>query len=368
MTEAFRAARILTMNPDCPEISDGGILVREGRILAIGTWREVAPDGVHRDLGAVTVVPGLINAHAHLELSHLAGRVPPGLGFAVWADTLFAAMRESRVTEADLELAVAAARARGTCHVADVVGREFFMVRRVLERQGVGGFLFHELSGGGREFRPGSLPGDWSPGVHSLYSTEQGLAQTIKQWCVSRDLPFSLHLAEAPGENELFRTGRGDFADFLRARRILPKGFAPPGLSAVRFAHELGLLDGRTLAVHCVQLDESDVDILAASGASVCLCPRSNRWIGVGDAPVAALHASQVPLCLGTDSLASVPDLDLWQELHVVRALLPASVSLTDLLALVTRNPARLLGVDAEIGSLDAGKRALWTVLPEDME
>jgi len=368
MTEAFRAARILTMNPDCPEISDGGILVREGRILAIGTWREVAADGVHRDLGAVTVVPGLINAHVHLELSHLAGRVPAGLDFAVWADTLFAAMRESRVTEADLEMAVAEARASGTCHVADVVGREFGMVRRVLERQGLGGFLFHEFSGRGREFHPGSLPGDWSPGVHSLYSTEQGLARTIKQWCVSRELPFSLHLAEAPGENELFRTGSGEFADFLRARRILPKGFVPPGLSAVGFAHELGLLDGRTLAVHCVQINENDVEILATSGVCVCLCPRSNRWIGVGDAPVAALHASKVPLCLGTDSLASVPDLDLWQELRAVRALLPAAVPLADLLALATRNPARLLGIDAEIGSLEVGKRAVWTVLPEDMD
>jgi len=367
MNEAFRAARILTMNPDCPEISDGGILVRGGRILAVGAWREVAGDGVPRDLGAVTLVPGLINAHAHLELSHLAGRVPAGLGFAGWADALFAAMRESRVTESVLKRAVNEARAGGTCHVADVVGREFDMVRRVLDRQGVGGFLFKEFSGRDREFSPKALPGDWSPGVHSLYSTDQGLARSIKQWCVSRALPFCLHLAEAPGENELFRSGSGELADFLRARRILPRGFAAPGLSSVGFARALDLLDERTLAVHCVQLDESDVQILAASGAGVCLCPRSNRWIGVGDAPVAALHAAKVPLCLGTDSLASVPDLDLWQELRAVRALLPASVSLSDLLALATRNPARLLGIDADLGSLEVGKRAAWAVLPEDM-
>lgn len=368
MNEAFRAARILTMNPDCPEILDGGILVREGRILALGAWREVAGDGVPRDLGAVTLVPCLINAHAHLELSHLAGRVPAGLGFAGWADALFAAMRESRVTEAALKRAVDEARAGGTCHLADVVGREFDMVRRVLDSQGLDGFLFQEFSGRGREFKPKDLPGAWSPGVHSLYSTDQGLARSIKQWCESRALPFCLHLAEAPGENELFKSGSGEFADFLRARRILPRGFAAPGVSAVGFARELGLLDELTLAVHCVQIDEHDVQILAASGASVCLCPRSNRWIGVGDAPVAALHAAKVPLCLGTDSLASVPDLDLWQELRVVRTLLPASASLSDLLALATRNPARLLGIDADLGSLDVGKRAAWAVLPDDMK
>jgi cytosine/adenosine deaminase-related metal-dependent hydrolase len=368
MTEAFRAERILTMNPQCPEIRDGGILVQEGRILAVGAWNEVGGNGVGRDLGSVTIVPGLINAHVHLELSHLAGRMPRGLGFGAWADGLFAAMRESRVTEAAMERAAGEARASGTCYLADVLGREFDMVRRVLERQGLGGFLFNEFSGRGREFCPRSMPGGWSPSVHALYSTEHTLARTIKEWSSSRGLPFSLHLAEAPGENELFQSGSGEFADFLRTRRILPRGFAAPGLSAVSFARELGLLDERTLAVHCVQVDENDVEILAASGACVCLCPRSNSWIGVGDAPVAALFASGVPLCLGTDSLASVPSLDLWQELRAVRVLMPPQASLFDLLALVTRNPARVLGIEADYGSLAVGKRAVWAVLPDDMQ
>lgn len=368
MTEAIRAARILTMNPQCPEIRDGGILVREGRILAVGDWREVAGDGACRDLGPVTIVPGLINAHVHLELSHLAGRVPGGRGFEAWANGLFAVMRESRVTEAAIKRAVAEARASGTCYMADVVGREFDMVRRVLESQGVGGFLFNEFSGRAREFCPGSLPGDWSPGVHALYSTDHTLARSIKEWCSFRGLPFSLHLAEVPGENELFQSGGGEFADFLRTRRILPKGFAAPGLSAARFARELGLLDEHTLAVHCVHLDENDVEIVAASGARVCLCPRSNRQIGVGDAPVVALCAAGVPLCLGTDSLASVPSLDLWQELRAVRALMPSTASLFDLLELVTRNPARALGIDADYGSLVVGKCAVWAVLPDDMQ
>ena len=82
---------------------------------------------------------------------------------------------------------------------------------------------------------------------------------------------------------------------------------------------------------------------------------------------MAVLHAAKVPLCLGTDSLASVPDLDLWQELRAVRALLPASVCMSDLLALATRNPARLLGIDADFGSLEVGKRAAWAILPDDM-
>lgn len=366
MTEAYRAARILTMNPGCPEIVDGCILVDGGRIVAVAPWKEAS--GPCRNLGDVTLVPGLINAHAHLELSHLAGRLSAGQGFEAWADGLFAALRAQRVCRADVEGAAAAARNSGTCFIADVVGREAVMVRSVLEAEGMGGHLFRELSGwrGLPDFSAADWRGPWSPSVHALYSTAPALAREAKGWCVSRDLPFSLHLAEAPGENELFLGRGGEFAEFLRARRILPKGFVPPGLSAVAYASELGLLDGRTLAVHCVHVDEADIGIFVRSGAGICLCPRSNERIGVGEAPVAAFHAAGATLCLGTDSLASNDDLDLWAELRAVRALLPTDIPLWDLLAMVTTHPAKVLGLGGEYGSLEAGKRAIWAVLPPD--
>jgi cytosine/adenosine deaminase-related metal-dependent hydrolase len=241
------------------------------------------------------------------------------------------------------------------------------MIRRVLERRGLGAFLFSEFSGRARKIHPRSLPGAWSLGAHSLYSTDPDLLQTLKNWCLSRALPFSLHLAEVPGENELFRNGSGEFAEFLRVRRILPRGFVPPGLSAVGFAHELGLLDDRTLAVHCVQLVEDDVKILAESKACVCLCPRSNRWIGVGDAPATDLYEAGVRLCLGTDSLASAPSLDLWEELRALRELMPALYSPAEFLPFLTCNPARILGIEDDYGSLEVGKRAVWAVLPPDL-
>lgn len=366
----YRARRILTMNPDMPVVSDGGILVREGRIAALGPWEIVSSEGVRHDLGAVTIVPGLINAHAHLELSHLAGCLPAGLGFTSWADGLFSAMRGRRVTEATLHLAVNDALSSGTCYVADVVGREFDLVRSAVADYGLARHAFREYSG--RDFRKDfpqeSLPGSWSPSVHALYSTHPQFAQAIKKWCVSKKLPFSLHLSEVPGENELFLGQGGDFFEFMRLRRILPKGFVPPGLSAVAYADELGLLDSRTVAVHCVQVGTRDIELLASSGASVCLCPRSNAWIGVGAAPAESLHEAGVPLCLGTDSLASNADMNLWEELRALRRHLPRAVLLPDLLGMVTYNPARVLGINAEWGSLEIGKWARWAVLPEDFE
>jgi cytosine/adenosine deaminase-related metal-dependent hydrolase len=368
MTEAIRAGRILTMDPGCPEIVDGGLCVRDGRILAVGHWKEVAGCGAQRDLGTATIVPGLINAHTHLELSHLAGRVSLGQGFMAWADSLFAAMRTERPGKTAMDLAARQARDSGTCCVADVVGRECELVRLVLQQLGLEGFLLREYSGRSRDFDPSDLPGLWSPGVHALYSTDFGFSQAVKGWCESRNLPFSLHLAEVPGENELFLRGEGEFADFLRQRRILPKGFRAPGLSAVQFAAEIGLLNERTLAVHCVQVDGDDIKILAQSGAFVCLCPRSNAGIGVGDAPAAVLYEAGIPLCLGTDSLASVQSLDLWDEVRALRRLLPAVTAFKDILPLVTANPARVLGLSQDYGSLAVGKRAVWAVLPRDLE
>lgn len=366
MTHCFRAQRVLTMNAEQPTIQDAGILVQDGIIQALGPWETISGQAEGSDLGAVTLVPGLINAHTHLELSHLAGRIGPGLGFAAWADALFACLREEGIADKTLAAAVAQLAQLGTCFVADVVGRHGLDVRQTLMAQGLDGHVFSEFSGRGpRTFAPRIGPGFWSLGVHALYSTQADFAQKVKKWCVARSLPFSLHLAEVPGENELFQTGTGALAEFLRQRRILPQGFQASGRSAVAFAHELGLLDAQTLAVHCVQADAADVAILAGSGAHVCLCPRSNAWIGVGQAPMAALWAAGVPLCLGTDSLASNADLDLWAELRVVRTALPQA-DIFNLLALVTRNPAQALGIDSTYGTLAVGRPAVWAVLPPD--
>lgn len=355
------------MDPSNPEIGDGGLLVCDGRIEALGSWDRLKGHGALCDLGAVTIVPGLINAHTHLGLSHLVGRIPAGLGFAAWADRLFALLR-GPVEQRALGDAILGASRTGTCLVADVVGRDAGRIRQKLDAQSLGGHLFQEFFGsqGGQGFVPRPLSEPWSAAVHSLYSTGGEYARLIKGWCRERALPFSLHLAEAPGENEVFMTGRGEFAEFVRSRRILPKGFVAPGLSAVAFAHGLGLLDQETLAVHCVQVGQTDIALLAASGATVCLCPRSNEWIGVGQAPAVRLRETGVPLCLGTDSLASNVDMDLWAELRAVRKILPDQTSLGDLLALVTVNPAKVLGIAAQYGSLEVGKGAAWAVLPED--
>lgn len=365
--KVYRAKRILTMNPQQPMIADGALVVVAGRIAAVGDFKELRGSGPVTDLGPVSLGPGLINSHVHLGLSHLGGRIAPGCGFFRWAEQLFALLSEP-LDLAALDLVVASMRRAGTAYVGEIAGRDGLAAAQALERWDMGGHFFREYSGHRRSGlrAPEPLPGTWSLAVHALYSTSGSLAQAAKGWCREHNQPFSLHLAEVPGENELLLSGQGPLADFARRARILPGDFVAPGLSATALASQLGLLDERTLAVHCVHVGKKDIDMLAASRASVCLCPRSNAWIGVGQAPVARLWAAGVPLCLGTDSVASNEDMDLWAELRAVRLLLPAETKLSELLKLVTVNPARVFGVEDDLGSLHVGKLARWAILPPD--
>lgn len=362
----YKAWRVVTMDPYRPEIFEAGILVQNDRIVALDRYSALRGAEQEFELGRVTLCPGLINAHSHLGMSHLQGRIPRGLGFRAWADQVFS-LRDKSLTLEALAQAVQTMRTCQTALVADTIGGHASQIQEILTSKGLAGFFFHELSGR-RKDDPGQriLSNKSSLAIHALYSTDSGYAQQIKAWCRSWDRPFSLHLAEVPGENELFTSGQGDFADFLRSQKILPKTFVVPGVSVVSFAHSLGLLDQKTLAVHCVQLSEADVEIVAESGAGICLCPRSNSWIGVGQPLAEAMFTAGIPLCLGTDSLASNKDLDLWAELKALRRLLPLSLTLGDLLVLLTINPARILGLEKDWGMLKVGRQACWTVVPQE--
>jgi cytosine/adenosine deaminase-related metal-dependent hydrolase len=134
-------------------------------------------------------------------------------------------------------------------------------------------------------------------------------------------------------------------------------GWRAPGCGPGDYVCELGLVDAGTLVVHGVQLTDAELGRLAAAGATLVTCPRSNRWVGVGDPPVARFLASGVALALGTDSLASAPDLNLFGELAALRRLAP-EVPARRLLAVATDGGARALGLAGDIGTITPGKRA----------
>lgn len=362
----LRARRVAAMLPGQDIIEDGAVVVRNGRVAETGSWRRLraaSPDAV-RDLGEVTLLPGLVNAHAHLELSHLGLPAVQGQGYLSWVRWLISQPVADLEAKA-LARAVSQLSACGTAAVADITSRNAAQVADSLETAGIRYVMQFERFG----YQPDAPLPDialehLSLAGHALYSTSPESLCAAKKWDDARGRVFSIHLAEHEGEVELLANGTGDFADFMRLR-ILPRDFTPPGLTPVGWADALGLLDARTLAVHAVHVSQADIDILKTQGVTVCLCPRSNQIIGVGRAPVRAYLDAGIPCCLGTDSLASAPDLNLFEELRALLA--HTGLSLVEAVRLLSANAAGLLGFSC-LGNLAPGAAARFSVLPPDLE
>ncbi len=375
--ELIRAARAHTMAPGRPPIQNAAVLIDGPDIRGVGTWdemRDLAPDALVTDLGHVTMAPGLINPHVHLEMTHLLGKITRGQGFSAWIKSLVA----QPLYDLDRDLVLSAChdmREGGIAHVGDISTRNAATVAGLLQASGLffTAFceaIFFEPQADDHEFVPqGEFEnGRLAAAGHALYTTSPETMLRAKMASESRGLPFSMHLAEHQEEVNMLRDGSGPLPDMLALAGIGLERFTPPGKRPVPYALGIGLLGPHTLAVHCVQVDENDVGVLARTKTHVCLCPRSNEYIGVGHAPWEALMEAGVNLCLGTDGLCSNTDLDLWNEAAFVKQRLDRPWSLDQALAWMTMNPARALGVDQSLGSLEPGKAARWSVVPQRIE
>ncbi|AGW14356.1 amidohydrolase family protein [Megalodesulfovibrio gigas] len=379
MATLLRARRALTLQPGRPVIEDAALVVGEdGLIHDVGTWKRLQkswsfPTVCVQDMGEVDLVPGPLNAHTHLELSHTLGRTRLGQGFGAWLKSLLA-LDLHDISPAFLRDACHSMTLAGTAFVADVTSRHPRLVAETLARSLLDAHLFWEMIGHA-VLDPSPLPpppqtaGEhltMSLMGHAPYTTSGPRLQAAKVWNNHRDLPFCLHLAEHDEEREFLRHGTGILAGMVLGT-LLPADWTPPGTSSVAYAKALQLLDRRTLAVHCVQLDAEDINTLKTSGATVCLCPRSNAAIAVGRAPVEALRAAGVPLCLGTDGLCSTPSLNVLDELAFLLPQLDPAPGLLEALGWLTTEPARFFGVSHKWGMIAPGRPSRLGILPSSL-
>ncbi|MCL2122898.1 MAG: amidohydrolase family protein [Desulfovibrionaceae bacterium] len=387
---ALRARRILTLADAQPAarrsellaplavLDNAAILSKKGLILAVEPYAHCKRrSGCSvEDAGDVTLVPGLINAHSHLELAACKGRARLGQGFAAWVKSLLALKQSRECKEADMTSAAEEMSKYGVVHAGDIHSEAPVASTGAFFRAGVSVSIFRECFG----FRSMQTPDELRAALlqdmpealrpqcalsgHALFSTRPHTMQLARRDCGERGQTFTMHLAEHVEELNCLLNGSGPLSELLHERGVLPPGYRPPGKRPVQYAHELGLLGENTLAVHCVHCDAQEAGLLAAAGAAVCLCPRSNAAIGAGAAaPVDLFMDKGVLLCLGTDSPASNSDLNLWNEARTLRDAhqLPAQA----LVRLMTVNAAHALR-RPELGRLAPGHRAAWTALPED--
>lgn len=323
-----------------------------GRIIGVRPGR--AGDGPTFD---GLVLPGLINAHTHLELSGRAGMVGPGGGFVGWASRLMAL--PPAVDEGACRAAVRALQEAGTAWVWDVSNRGD--TGALLAEAGLGGVVQHELLGFDRE-RVAALVEAARGGVrrvdgvlvrpvpHALFSTAPEL---VRAAVLASAEPCSLHVAESGDEAAFLRDGTGPFAELLDRLGRDWRWWKPPGTSAVQYLDALGVLGPGLVLVHGIWLDEADLALVARRGATVCLCPRSNLHVEGRLPDLRAMGRAGVRLCLGTDSLASSPDLDVLAEIPVLGAVFP-EVPVERWLAACTHEAAAALGLRS-LGRIEAG-------------
>ena len=382
---AYRAAWVIPI--DRAPIRNGAVVVEDGRIAAV---RDQGPgigdQGAEiRDLGNVALMPGLVNAHTHLELSWLRGRVPPASRFTDWVKTLFAIRGRpdggmSAAQIAPIHEAIAEARASGTIAVGDI-SNSLAAVGPMREAR-LDGVVFHELLGfkerdgalieSTRDLRSraSAAGARLSLAPHAPYSTSLELFKAIRSAVDGNACPImSVHLGESPEEVEFLEKGSGAWRGMLEVIGAWRDDWQIPACDPVSYLDRHAVIDAKTLVVHGVQFDDRALDRLAEIGATLVTCPRSNQWVGVGYPPIERFYNSGVKVAIGTDSLASVEDLNLFSEMKTMRWLAP-TMPAARILESATLTGARALGLGGELGSLAPGKRAemIAVELPAEME
>ena len=367
-----------------PPIRDGGVLISDGRIAAVGRSDELrrqAPDAPAEHFASSAIMPGFVNCHSHLELTALRGLLDDlDHDFRAWLLKL-TRLREDVLTEEDIRDSALAGAAEGirsgvTCF--GDIGRWGVAGFEAIRASGLRGTLFQET-----EFSPGDrTAGDdcrkllekvvpLSESVtelvkvgispHSPYTVSRELFGRILDLARKLSLPVSIHAAESEDEQALLTRGEGFFAQVYSDFGI---EWRAPGMRAVEYLASTGILETGPLLAHCTKADAAEIALLASSGSSVAHCPKSNAKFGHGTAPLARFTEAGVKVGLGTDSMVSNNVCDMIEEARFaslaarIKSPRDPFIQPSEAIRMATLGGAEAMGIDAETGSLEPGKSA----------
>jgi cytosine/adenosine deaminase-related metal-dependent hydrolase len=359
-----------------PPIRDGVVAVDGSRIAYVGLLDD-APPGNDDHLGDVVLMPGLVNAHCHLELTAMRGFLED-LDFRRWIIRLTSARRAVLDDGAMLDSArygIEEGIRAGITSYADTCSSG--VVMRAMREAGVRGIMYQEVFGpdpaqcaesmAGLREKVGSLRYLETPLVrlgispHAPYTVSDDLFRECAKLSREQSLPIAIHVAEGATEHDYVVNASGVFAEGLRRRGI---SVSSRGTSPVQLLATLGVLETSPLLIHCVRVDQRDIQSIARSRSCIAHCPVSNAKLGHGTAPLDEMLAAGIIVGLGSDSVASNNRLDLLDEARFAilaqRARLgsfeiPEAV---DALELATAGGARAIGIGDAVGTLEAGKQA----------
>ncbi|MFN0054318.1 MAG: amidohydrolase family protein [Planctomycetales bacterium] len=328
------------------------------------------------DLGNMALIPGLVNAHTHLELSDTVSPLAPPQPFTTWLRAVLAHRRgrghAATASARAIRLGWAECQNQGTTLTGDIVSASWsetdlpessLSVVAFLEILGLDANRIPDRLLQARQFLEGRGGADQSARVvrglspHAPYSVHPDLFDGLVSLAHEADAPLAIHLAETHAELELLERGTGEFVEFLVELGVWNESAIPRGTRPVDYLRRLATLD-RALVIHGNYLRDDDVDVLAGSpGVSVVYCPRTHAYFGHAEHPWRKLLARGVNVAVGTDSRASNPDLSVFEELKFLHQRYP-DFPPQELLALGTVRGARGLGREESAGSLAPGRPA----------
>ena len=372
--------------PICePPIADGAVRIAGNRIAEVGRWRDVGLPGPGQvqDLGEVALLPGLVNAHCHLDYTTLAGMFSPPKQFTDWIKQLTTTKAEwgySEFAESWLKGARMLVRT-GVTTVGDIETTPE-LLPEVWEATPLRVLSFLEMTGVKSRRQPRVILKEVVARIdqlgkarcfaglspHAPYSTLPELLRLSAEIARQRRWRLCTHVAESAQEFEMFVHGRGEMFDWLRRSE---RDMSDCGLgSPVEHLHRHGMLNERLLAVHVNYLAPGDATLLAQQQVSVVHCPRSHDYFKHDPFPFEELTDAGINICLGTDSLASVrrrrremPELNLFEDMRSFAREHP-KVAPKTILKMATQNGALPLGLAGRIGQLSAGAYADLTAVP----
>jgi cytosine/adenosine deaminase-related metal-dependent hydrolase len=371
-------------NPGQPPVAGGAVAIRNGLVLEVGLAADLIrsygqPIG---EYPGCVIMPGFVNAHTHLELTHFpAWRLRGGLDYHPrrFVDWIMQMIKVRRgVTQEEnllsLKTGIATCLRAGTTSVGDIITSPDLLP--AYHQSALGGRFYLELIGqdpllfkprlesaiSAAQFTSGNLLPGISP--HTPYTLNSVLLPAIAAAASQNRLPLSLHLAESRDETDLLFDSSGPLANEMYPL-VGWQDFLPPPrkTTPTRFFDDGGLVGPSTLAVHAVQLTPADAALLKDRGATICLCPRSNERLAVGTAPVHLFKKLGIPLCLGTDSLASNDSLSLWDEIRFALDSYKGELGPEELLQMATTGGAAGICLAGKTGSMATGHRADFQIL-----
>lgn len=362
-----------------PPIKDCAIIVEDDVITNVREKGDLSkfPCDEIIDCSGKILMPGLINAHAHLELTGFKGKIKRGLSFTDWARevvSMRSAINETEITSA-IENGLNELISSGVTAIGDF--SQTGITVSLLNEKGLRGTVFLEFAGFNPELKdqrmkelkekiPQSPPlvkggrgGFVKFGIapHAPYSVSKELLKESCKFAKKKGLPIAIHISEMSEEIELMKNGSGSMKDLLIDFGVWDDEWKVPYSTPVSYLDGLGILKGTT-GIHLNIVTDDDIRILKENGVSVVYCPGSNRWFGRNwKYPLREFLNNHINVALGTDSLASNECLNMFYEMRIVKENF-SDIDNNTLLKMATINGAKAIGFEGETGEIAVGRKA----------